>query len=47
MILRSGKVMDIKDSVKVIKGNSSDMSYVKLEKFDGSTEVGRWIRELN
>ena len=47
MILRSGRVMDVKDSVKVIKGNSSDMSYVKLEKFDGSTEVGRWIRELN
>ena len=46
MILISGRVMDIKNSVELTNYSMSDLSYVTLEKFDGSTDVVRWLNEL-
>ena len=43
MILRSGRVIDIKNSVELKKYSMNDLSYVRLDKFDGSTDVVRWL----
>ena len=47
MILRSGRVIDIKNSVELKKYSMNDLSYVRLDKFDGSTDVVRWLNELD
>ena len=47
MILRSGRVIDIKNSVELKKYSMHDLSYVRLDKFDGSTDVVRWLNELD
>ena len=47
MILRSGRVIDIKNSVELKHYSMNDLSYVRLDKFDGSTDVVRWLNELD
>ena len=47
MILRSGRVIYIKNSVELNNYSMNDLSYVRLDKFDGSTDVVRWLNELD